>query len=1052
MICFLYSILVDYHNNFLNSLTEQTHNRVLQFLIEKLVPNQISIIQIALYNTGVIILDQNDCTWIEKVSQASLVLDKDYFPTSNTPLNFDFSSVQSYLIRTYLLLCHINYQHLEQKYQLYEPRKMISGMSMNDEEIFDLNENYSVPLENEWNHLNEMSIDKLYHGYNLLKQIAGMIKNEQRDVSALSVYEYLPKDDSIIEQMVQYQMRDFKLSHLNPIGKLYQNFIRTFDYSFDNISDLLRVPIDIHLSQQLQETFERTFIQVEYDEQIEQLQTHIQQINQLLHEWKSMEDVLLRQSAESLRSTCEQIGIENDILKWIPEQIKCENYVSLSIYLNQVQSTLQERKINIEEKTTHLWEETFHARSNEQNIQRKNRYHRYLHEKGPIERSDSIDNFENNDDEDISSQYKTLFQLYIASKRIPERIEQEPQKTGPVKRVQTFVITYPDRKSQSNGWKSDNLYEELRRLFRDKKYDSSIYTIVDSNQISIDFMDPNCHPPTPLPVKYSIVEKSMLISIEFHYGTQRFTYLALPDCHFSSLIERLTNDQQLQPLSTDSRQCFYDELGRFIEDGTIGNLYRINDTAPIMINIEQHDDNATLLEIRLGEEKANIFHPKTQWRQIEIWRKFILPEIDSSCVFWDKEHETMMDENQSIASTEIVPTTLDGIARDQTITVLVSFGMATQRLQTLKSVTVDRLFHNRYLPDLDMTISSNDYSLTVGQNGEENLSEDDLRKPVNAYRRGENDTINFRIILHITILPNDRQEAIRILLKDNTTTVEQLLQQLEMNDKEDLYLASNDTHRIFQKSESIINFRTRNFALVKESETCMVSIDEQSNRFMISATIADILKENSIDYSKQQLLYENDIVPAEDTTLSYFAPSAQFKLIDTSLSTTVTIHNTEDNNRSLTFYCSASTMNTDRMLEIVCQLLQVSKSYYCLHHNQTKLGEGIFLKDIETNDNRFEFQLISTATIKGLISYENRAVTVPCNQEAQVREIVKHALDSMHINVEDIDSYELFLINDDDRSGVGGDLTVEDLLQLLFDENIPSGTVTFKVELEKKND
>ena len=108
-------------------------------------------------------------------------------------------------------------------------------MTMDDEELFDLNEAYSIPLENEWNHLNQMSIDKLYHGYDLLKQIATIIKDEQRDVSALSIYEFLPNNDLIVEQMIQYEVRDFKLIHLNHIGQLYRNLIRTFEYSFVNI-------------------------------------------------------------------------------------------------------------------------------------------------------------------------------------------------------------------------------------------------------------------------------------------------------------------------------------------------------------------------------------------------------------------------------------------------------------------------------------------------------------------------------------------------------------------------------------------------------------------------------------------------------------------------------------------------------------------------------------------------------------------------------------------------------------------------------------------------
>ncbi len=167
------------------------NNSVLRFLIKKLIPSNISIIQIALCNTGVMTLNNSDCSWIEKISSASLMLGNEYFPKVNTTLNFDFAYVQSYIIRTYLLLCHINYEHIAQKYQFYEPRKMIYAMTMNDDQAFDLSSDYSVPLENEWNHLNDMLIDKLYHGYNLLKQIASIVKEEQKNLSSLSIYEFI---------------------------------------------------------------------------------------------------------------------------------------------------------------------------------------------------------------------------------------------------------------------------------------------------------------------------------------------------------------------------------------------------------------------------------------------------------------------------------------------------------------------------------------------------------------------------------------------------------------------------------------------------------------------------------------------------------------------------------------------------------------------------------------------------------------------------------------------------------------------------------------------
>ena len=210
-------------------------------------------------------------------------------------------------------------------------------------------------------------------------------------------------------------------------------------------SDLLRVPINTDLSHKLQENFETKLINNTHDHQIDQLQFYIQQINKLLYDWKSMEDVLLRQSTESLSLISEHMGIVNDVLIFIPEAIKCENYVSLSIYLNQIQSILQERKINIEEKRTDLWEESFQADRNEQDIRERNRYHQYLLGNEMNETKYSINMFDSDDDDDddenINTAYTPLFQLQI--KLVPitsfkRRSESNDQQTP--KKLQTFTI------------------------------------------------------------------------------------------------------------------------------------------------------------------------------------------------------------------------------------------------------------------------------------------------------------------------------------------------------------------------------------------------------------------------------------------------------------------------------------------------------------------------------------------------------------------------------------------------------------------------------------
>ncbi|CAF4202353.1 unnamed protein product, partial [Rotaria sordida] len=91
----------------------------LKDIICELSKREISILQIAQENMGIITLNKMNCQWTEQLSQASLENENNYFLTIDTTLKFNFLYVQSYLIRTYLLYCHINYQHIKGKYQCY---------------------------------------------------------------------------------------------------------------------------------------------------------------------------------------------------------------------------------------------------------------------------------------------------------------------------------------------------------------------------------------------------------------------------------------------------------------------------------------------------------------------------------------------------------------------------------------------------------------------------------------------------------------------------------------------------------------------------------------------------------------------------------------------------------------------------------------------------------------------------------------------------------------------------------------------------------------------
>lgn len=588
--------------------TNDNSNSILKFSIQKLLPSQVPITQIEFYNTGVITLSVTDCSWVEKICRASLITGNEYFSTLNTRLNFHLNYIQSYIIRTYLLLSHIDYEHIIQKYQFYQSRNVNSLEALkDDQETFGLDENYSKPLEIEWNHLNQLSTDKIYHGYDLLKQIAVFIKEKQDDSSSLKFSEFIQSisdNEWIISQLAQYEIKDFKLSHFIHIAKLYRTLIRNFEYPFINIPDLLRAPINPTLNNQLEQIFTSSILNVNYDDVLDKIQLKIEEINQLLNDFKSIENTLLQQSNQSLKQICEGMEIENSILNLIPEEIKCENYVSLCIYFNQIQSNLQERKVNFEEKSKRFWTDNFDSNQDQQNDRFWNR-----NTAARLNYSRNLSIYEEPDEENTDQSYSRLFSLDINTisieslRNILRNSHQETSNTQTMKKLQKFNITHPDGTTQALVWKIDKFNEGFLKLFKEKTYDFNTYAIVGSHRISIDITQDDTQQSLPS-TEYSIVPKDQLISIEFHYENELFHCSTMPDCRFFSLIDHLP----LESTPLNPFYYFHNETGQLIGDQTIGDLSQTNS---IQINIYQFHHTSTLFQITFtptqGKSSTTIF-------------------------------------------------------------------------------------------------------------------------------------------------------------------------------------------------------------------------------------------------------------------------------------------------------------------------------------------------------------------------------------------------------------------------------------------------------------
>jgi len=273
------------------------------------------------------------------------------------------------------------------------------------------------------------------------------------------------------------------------------------------------------------------------------------------------------------------------------------------------------------------------------------------------------------------------------------------------------------------------------------------------------------------------------------------------------------------------------------------------------------------------------------------------------------------------------------------------------------------------------------------------------------------------------------------------------------------YLASNNTKCIISNNEYISNLNETKFVLLKENETCIVSIkmsnelqlieindeNDQNQRFMISATISDIYKQNKIDTEQRFLLYADDFVPSFNTPVASFLTTSpiKFTVIGNNLPITVTIINDEN---SIKFNCSNS-MKVKRLFLITCQLFNVKIDYYQLTYSDCEMDDGdVTLEDIDSTIIDIEFKLVCKATLNASIKYLDQTLAFPCIEETELLDIVKEIFIKLHIPQEDIDMYELVAL-DDRNTQLEFDTTMEDVIGL-FSSDIK--IVPF--ELKKKED
>ncbi|CAF0874792.1 unnamed protein product [Didymodactylos carnosus] len=1079
------SVLADYHNGLLDLLEKELKNdpndrmTVLKSLVYDIVSKDVSILQIARDNTGVITLTANDVLWLSKLSRASLTIDtENFFEIKENLLKFDFRYIQSFIIRTHLLLCRINFRHIVQKYQCYRRKNQTN----NKFEMIELDENYSKEidrdkLETEWNHLKDMLVDKLTNGYKLLQQIMLLIKSNDQNLSHLSLNEFLDihADQTIREQCELYEIRNFQLCYLNHIQELYSNAINDFQYLFTDVPHLLRTPINDQLNEKLKQAIKVNLIDIEYNDHVEKLKSTIHMISEFLNDLRGIEVSLFEQSTQSLPKTCEYMAIDNPILSWIPSEIRCENYISLSIHLIRCRSILQEKLVNIQEKQNILWVEEIDENQNP--TESKNTFLNYLNSKEDNSQDELVNNLIGGDgfnlppttmngnyhwdsvnhllDQDDQKPMKTTIDnqqmkqdeiindekidcpaLYTMQlKSLPfesspwfDLLNQLKTPDGEEeKKAKSVSIIHPDEKKSSHLLKKEKLFEQFQKIFKDKGYSCETLIPVDKYHIGLDLKDDNPSLPPDFPLEYSILQRTSLIQVKVEYEEKSVDYFTKSEF----------NDQEKRKvrliLTEENRSTSFNEIH-----------YR---TAQ-------------------DEEKIILLHPNTVWQNLDNWfrEQPVAKNLGKGYFsYFLKEQNSIVDETDKISST-VEPITIDVISRDSTMNVKISYENQFEKICVLKATKINQLLNNQnLLPKLNLNANSlRDCVLAIGENPDQRLSNEDTHKSIGEFSVDDQQVVEFRIALLIQILTlNNNEKPEEVLLFNRKVTIEELFRISKGSERGYKYLASYNTKKIIDFHQLLSDVNETRFLLMKEDQFCSVHIRRSSENQLISidggemtskqdfassATIADVYKANNINNQNEYLLFGKDFLPSMETSLSVFVSTSpiEFDVSNEELPIHFIVENSID--KQTINYRSSSQTQFNRLCSIACQLMHLNPKFYQLMYNGTELSDDeLCLDDLETVPNEVKLELICISPLKASIKFEQVEVLIPCTEETLALELTEEALLKLNFLKSDLSQFELFALADQETQ-VEMDYKIEDVREIF-----PGNTETMKLELRKKS-
>ncbi|CAM4842781.1 unnamed protein product [Rotaria magnacalcarata] len=1108
------SILIDYHNHVLKLLRNELNNNknysnsILKLLVDEITSKEVSILQVANYDIGIMRLNKIDCEWIERLCLASLTTnEEEAFINLNSSFTFNFEYTQSQIIRTYLLLCRINYQHIVQKFQCYTQPLPADAARTGDENL-DLDEKYLIPLlgeqlEHERNYLKAVSLDNLYYAHTLLKQIAVTLKTyPDNAVCYLSLFSFVrttDQDNDVLERIQQYKIKDFPLCHLNHIITLYADLINGFEHLFTDVSPLLRIQIEPQLNAKCIEQFDELIIHSEIDNDVDKIQAIIHTITQLLNDLKKSKDLMLHQSSQSFIEICQHLAIENPIVALIPAEIRCENYVPLNIHLVRIRSILQEKKVNIEEKTVKLWREqaSEQEETDESNFQPDSFQNDALEiteiegvdyqsvppspsitEEKPVDGNDSIlprsssprqetvdDNFEQ--PLVYSSLYKFDIRLVpCSSLNFLQKLHQyrtEPAAEGlAATKAHKFVVTHPDGTTKGFVFKTDKFRERVRKIFDDHHYDHDQYALVDKNELLFDFNKEEFQSSQISCLEYRIVERKHLVCVKFQYQSSAVEYLTTSKNQMAIIIQHFIDINQLKGMATEQCLYFCDQYGACIDDFSLEDLYENREKPVTVIVKELTSVNDILYEIHVTNtenfHRTVFFHSEATLQQIELWLKALSQKnnfpIDNYAFFCPKQ-QMILEKSQTISS--IIDSTQSNtieVISDQVITsVTLSYENNSHTLHVLKSMKIIALLENENLRQtlgiVDVVLEN--YTVRLEKTNDPiTLSQDEMQQSIDTYCNAENESLKVRLFIPTSITIYHNEKELSIILSTKNITIREVLQLTDELANTRQCLALKGTKRVLDNNEVVSNLCEKEFLLIDKKDICHVYVDVPETRsnlcFVNHATIADVCKEQQINLENQYLVYSNEIIPSTATPLTCFLSETpiRFSVTQTSLPVTVTVVN-DQQQKSIHFKCAHS-MILKRLCSMSCHFFGVLESTAELKlADASDIDYDLSLMDIDEIMTEMELQLIHPPCLSCSITCSDHTIVLPCQPDKLMSSLISKIFEILSIAFGQMDSYELFALNDEETS-IDFDASVDDIKELF--SSSPSSIIA--VEVKKK--